>query len=276
MIISTSSASLKIYRAYTQNLTKQSGALNNISSGIKINSAKDDPIGIAQSERFRMQIRGLQMAGENTQDGVSMLQTAEGGLDGITSNLQRIRELLVEAGGVTTDSDKNDIQTEINQNLKGIDDMTNNTEFNGVKLLAGGKPDTIPMVIGANEGEKVDIPVFDLTTATTGLDLNTTTVDVNNTDDSLKIVDKALSEITSARSKYGALENRFTSTYNSTMELSEKLESADSGLRDADLAGEMIEYSKDNILIQAGTAMMVQSNKLPQDALQILSNIRSR
>ncbi|HEY5587059.1 MAG TPA: flagellin, partial [Ruminiclostridium sp.] len=218
MIISSNSPSLEIYRTYSQNLSKQSTALMQISSGVKINSAKDDPNAIAQSERFRMQIRGLQMAGKNTQDGVSMLQTAEGGLDGMTSSLQRARELLVQAGGILTDSDKKDIQTEINQTLNGVDDMANNTEFNGVKLLSDGNNDgsvNIAMVTGANVGEKVDIPKYDLTTQ--GLGLNSGTVDVNNVDASLENIDNALQNIVSARSKYGALENRFESTYNSTM-----------------------------------------------------------
>ena len=280
MIINKNIASLNIYREYSKNLTKQSSALQRISSGIKINSAKDNPNVIAQSERFRMQIRGLQMAGQNTQDGVSMLQTADGGAGEITSSLQRVRELLVQAGGTTTDSDKEVIQKEINQMLDGADDMANNTEFNGVKLLAGGANDgsvNIEMLIGANVGEKIDIPKFNLTTK--GLNLKSedglVNVDVNNIDNSLKLVDSALHDITGARSKFGALENRFESTYNSTMEISEKVEFADSGIRDADLAEEMMEYSKDDILIQAGNAMMAQSNKLPQDALRILENVRS-
>jgi len=281
MIISSNSASLEIYRAYSQNLSKQSTALMQISSGVKINSAKDDPNTIAQSERFRMQIRGLQMAGRNTQDGVSMLQTAEGGLDGMTSSLQRARELIVQAGGITTDSDKKDIQAEINQTLNAVDDMANNTEFNGVKLLSDGANNgsvKIAMVIGANVGEKIDIPKYNLTTQ--GLNLKgvdgVVKVDVNSVDASLELVDNALKNIVAARSKYGALENRFESTYNSTMAISEKVESADSSIRDTDLAGQMIEFSKDNVLIQAGNAMMAQSNKLPQDALTILENIRSR
>ena len=280
MIINKNMASLNIYREYSKNITNQSSALQRISSGIKVNSAKDDPNAIAQSERFRMQIRGLQMAGKNTQDGVSMLQTADGGLDGITSSLQRVRELIVQAGGATTDSDKEVIQKEINQMLDGADDMANNTEFNGVKLLSGGANDgsvNIEMLTGANVGEKINIPKYNLTTK--GLALKTgdvVNVDVNKIDDSLKLVDSALHNIIGARSKFGALENRFESNYNYTMEMSDKIESADSGVRDADLAEEMMEYSKDSILIEAGNAMMAQSNKLPQDALRILENVRSR
>ncbi|NNU76052.1 flagellin [Clostridium estertheticum] len=272
MRINKNIASINIYKEYSKNLIKQSSSLQRISSGIKISSAKEDPNGMAKSERFKMQIRGLQMASNNTQDGVSMLQTAEGGLEGITSSLQRVRELLVQAGGAITDVDKGVIQKEINQMLAGSNDMANNTEFNGVKLLDGGKPAAIPMIVGANVGEKIDIPRYDLTTS--GLKLDN--IDVSKTDESLKSVDEALKTIVSARSKFGALENRFQSTYDSITEISDKTQEAESGISDTDMATEMMEYSKENILIEAGNAMMVQSNQLPQDALKVLENVRSR
>jgi len=281
MRVNKNMSSLNIYKAYSKNLTKQNSSLGRISSGIKINSSKDNPNAIAQSERFRMQVRGLQMAARNTQDGVSMLQTAEGGLEGITSSLQRVRELLVQAGGTTTDSDKQSIQLEIDQMLEGANDMANNTEFNGVKLLSGGENDgsiNIEMVTGANVGEKINIPKFNLNTEGLGLKDSTgkIEVDVKDVGGSLQLVDKALDNVLSARSKFGALENRFESSYNSTIEISDKIEGAESSIRDTDLAEEMMEYSKYNILVEAGNAMMAQSNKLPQDALSILQNVRSR
>ncbi|MCB2308791.1 flagellin [Clostridium estertheticum] len=281
MRISKNIASINIYKEYSKNLIKQSSSLQRISSGIKISSAKEDPNGMAKSERFKMQIRGLQMASNNTQDGVSMLQTAEGGLEGITNSLQRVRELLVQAGGVTTDADKHIIQNEIKQMLDGADDMANNTEFNGVKLLSGGNNDgktsVLPMVIGTNVGEKIDIPKYNLTTEGLGLKTGTTVnVDVDNIGGSLELVDKALNDIVRDRSKFGALENRFQSSYDSITEISDKTQAAESGISDTDMATEIMEYSKDNILIEAANAMMVQSNKLPQDALKVLENVRSR
>ncbi|MBU3170194.1 flagellin [Clostridium estertheticum] len=278
MRISKNMASMNIYRAYSKNLTKQSSSLERISSGIKINSAKDDPNAIAQSERFRMQIRGMQMAANNTQDGVSMLQTAEGGLEGITSGLQRVRELLVQSGGATTDVDKGVIQKEIDQMLGGANDIANNTEFNGVKLLSDKMSNdnkgsvVIEMVTGANVGEKIDIPKYNLTTE--GLKLSN--VHVNDIGGSLNLIDDALNTVIGARSKFGALENRFQSTYDSITEISDKTQEAESGIRDTDMAEEMMKYSKYNILIEAGNAMMLQSNQLPQNALKILENVRSR
>ena len=220
------------------------------------------------------------MAARNTQDGISMLQTTEGGLDGITNSLQRVRELLVQAGGATTDSDKEVIQKEINQMIQGAGDMANNTDFNGVNLLVGGKNDgtvTIETASGANVGEKIDIPQLDITPEGLGLRSGgNANVDVNNINSSLDLVDNALNVIVSSRSKFGALENRFESSYNSTIEIADKVQSAESGIRDTDIAEEMMEYSKYNILIEAGNAMMAQSNKFPQDVLKILENVRTR
>ncbi|MCB2288865.1 flagellin [Clostridium sp. CS001] len=278
MRINKNLASLNIYREYSKNITKQSGALERISSGIKINSAKDNPNAIAQSERLRMQIRGLQMAARNTQDGVSMLQTAEGGLEGITNSLQRVRELLVQAGGVTTPEDKETIKNEINQMLNGAEDMAKNTEFNGVKLLVDDKLNdnkgstVIDTVTGANVGEIIQIPRYNLTKEGLGLD----NLDLDDIGDSLKKVDSALDIIISARSKYGALENRFESNYSSTIELSDKIQSSESTIRDSDMAEEMMGYAKYNILIEAGNSMMAQTNKFPQDILRVLENVRSR
>ncbi|MBX4259218.1 flagellin [Clostridium estertheticum] len=284
MRINKNIASLNIYREYSKNLIKQNSSLGRISSGVKINSAKEDPNGLAQSERFRMQIRGLQMAANNTQDGISMLQTAEGGLEGITSSLQRVRELLVQAGGATTDSDKANIQSEINQMVDGASDMANNTEFNGVKLLNVADPDhtdpvvigkitgNIEMVTGVNVGEKIKIPKYDLTKDGLGLK----NINASNTDESLKSIDDALKVIVDARSKFGALENRFQSSYDSITEITDKTQEAESGIRDTDMATEIMEYSKYNILAEAGNAMMVQSNQLPQNALKILENVRGR
>lgn len=280
MRVNKNIASLNIYRAYSENLTKQSGALGRLTSGLKINSSKDDPNAIAQSERLRMQIRGLQMAARNSQDGISMLQTTEGGLDGITNSLQRVRELLVQAGGATSASDRTVIQKEISQMVQGVEDMAKTTNFNGVNLLIGGKNDgteTISSASGANVGDQIEVPRIDTTPEGLGLrSAGVDKVDVNDLSSSLDLVDNALNVVIKARSKFGALENRLESSYNSTIEMADKVQSAESGIRDTDMAEEMIEYAKYNILIEAGNAMMVQSNKFPQDVLRILENVRTR
>ena len=281
MRVNKNIASLNIYRAYSENLTKQSSALGRISSGIKINSSKDNPNAMAQSERLRMQIRGLQMASRNAQDSVSMIQTAEGGLEGITNSLQRARELLVQAGGAIDSKDKETILKEINQMLAGSEDMANSTEFNGVQLLAGGNNDgsvIIESATGSNVGEKIGITRYDLTTK--GLKLEdengNSLIDLNDIGNSIKLMDNAINVVIGSRSKYGALSNRFESNYNSTTELADKVQFAESGIRDTDMAEEMMGFAKYNILIEAGNSMMVQTNKFPQDILRVLENVRSR
>ncbi|MCT8976115.1 flagellin [Clostridium sp. CX1] len=296
MRLSHNIASLNVYRTYSKVLDKQSDALGKISSGYKVNTAKDDPNVIAQSERMRMQIRGLQMAGRNAQDGVSMLQTAEGGLDSITSMLQRIRELVVQSGsGINNSEDKQTIQNEIIQMVDGIKDIANNTELNGVKMLnpekdKDGNVVQLTMAIGANADESVKIPRISLMPESLStIDKNTSeeltleklkndysiTKD-NSIDRALTIVDAALNTVTTIRSKYGALENRFEDSLGNIGEISDRLEGADSNIRDADIAQEMIALTKNNLLAEAGNAMMVQTNKFPQDVLRILENVRSR
>lgn len=286
-------ASLNIYREHIKVLGNQSKALDRISSGNKINSAKDNPNAIASSERMRMQIRGLQMAQRNAQDGVSMLQTADGGLDSITNMLQRIRQLTVQAGsGANTPSDIENIQTEINEMIEGIDSIAANTEFNGVHVLnPEGDPsvaydNNVPskkliMPIGANVGEEVEIPLYDvssnnLTDGTNSLSELKDGLEGLGVDKALSIIDGATNTVLSVRSKYGALSNRFESTYNKVAEIHDTITGAESQIRDADVAEEMMEFAKNNVLIDAGHAMMVQSNKFPQDVLRILENVKSR
>ena len=230
-------ASLSVYREYSKVLNNQSSALQKISSGVKLSSSKDNPNNIASSEKINMQIRGLQMANRNIQDGVSMLQTAEGGMNEITSMLQRVRELTVQAGSDTNNSqDKSIIQSEINQMLDGIDNMAGQTTFNGINLLNDSTGKSIPMVIGANEGETVNIPTYNLTKDSLGLSTGGKLKDIDvvspgGSDTAISIIDAALDTVISARSKYGAIENRFESGMNETSEMSDKLEGADSNLK---------------------------------------------
>lgn len=270
MRLSHNIASLNVYSLYSKAMDKQSKALERISSGYKVSMSKDNPGNLAQSEKIRMQIRGLQMAGRNTQDGISMLQTAEGGLDNITSMLQRVRELTVQQqNGTNNNNDKTVAQKEIDQLINGISSIADTTEFNGVKILADNqvtdntKPEFVSMPVGANVGDKASIPMYNLK------NLNVVPGDINS-------VDNAIDTVLSIRTKYGALENRFESGISNINEVSDKMEESDSNLRDADIAEEMMEYTKDSILSEAGNAMMVQSNKLPQDVLIILENIKGK
>lgn len=286
MRLSHNMASLNIYKEQSKILQKQGTSLERISSGYKVNKTKDNPEAMSQSERIRMQIRGVQMAARNVQDGISMLQTAEGALGSINDIMLRVRELTVQAAnGTNTAEDKNNIQTEIGQMLQGIDDIANNTEFNGVKLLAhqtnlvDPNLNKLSMPTGANVDEKVDIPMFDLRSSsiTDGNGNTLSSIDVTKpggANSALKTIDEVTDKILSVNSQYGALENRFDSAYNNLNEIGDKMEGADGSIRDADIAEEMMELSKNNLLVDAGNAMMVQTNKFPQDVLRILENIR--
>ncbi|KGN03420.1 flagellin [Clostridium novyi A str. 4570] len=289
MRINHNLASLNIYKSHTKVMSRQSNVMNRISSGFKINSAKEDPNGIAVSEKMRLQIRGLEVAQRNAQDGMSMIQTADGALNEVTSMVQRIRELTIQSGSTLSDSDKEKIQGEINEMVEGIDDIINNSEFNGKNLLKAGKyvngkydnnnPKIEQMPVGANVGEVVDIPFFDLSSNYLGNEK--TLKDIKNDglknlgiDGCLSILDSAMNTITAVRSKYGALENRFDGTYTKIGEIHDTIVGTESKIRDSDVAEEMMNLARDNILIEAGHAMMVQSNKFPQDALRVLEGVK--
>ncbi|OAA86451.1 flagellin [Clostridium coskatii] len=281
MRLSYNMPALIMHMIQNQALDRQSGDLNRISSGCKINSAADNPTGLVQSENISIQVKSLETVTRNVQDGVSMLQSAEGGLNEITSMVQRVRQLTLQAGdGSFNDRDRQKIQGEIDQMLDGINEMANNTEFNGFKLLGQNK--TISMTVGTNAGDDVNIPQIDLTNGSDGVisDLYKIKTDggkdilSGDTDSALSIIDSSLNTIVSLRSKYGALENRFTSSYNNMQELNEKMADAYSSISDSDMAEEMMNYSKESIVIQASNAMIAQANKLPQDVLQIIQNFR--
>lgn len=266
-------SSLNIFREHTKILKKQSTALEHICSGEKINNSGEAPNQIAKSERMRIQIRSLQMAQKNVQDGVSMAQTADGGLDSMTSILHRIRELTIQYGsGANSENDKLSIENEIKQMVAGYDDIAKNTEFNGIKLF--DKKDTLneEMQIGANANENVKIPFKHLTSKDVGID----ELNLTNLDETLEKIDSALQQVTDHRSKFGALVNKFDNVLTNLAEFELSTQSSESNIRDADIAEEMIEFARCNILCESGHAMMAQSNKLPQDVLRILENVRVR
>ncbi|AWI03702.1 flagellin [Clostridium drakei] len=279
-------ASLSVYMNYSKALNNESISSGRVSSGQKVNNAKDSPNGIAESERMRMQIRGLQMAARNSQDGMSMLQTADGGLNEMNEMLHKIKELVIQSGSASaTPEDRKTIQNQIDQMVDGMDDISSDSEFNGVKLLSEDKD--IEMTIGANSGEKVIISKRDVSSKNLKTEDGKSLAQLksgelynvkegNNIDNALGIIDKSLNIIVSVRSQYGALQNRFQENVNNADSISMQMQTADSEIRDVDVAEEMVKYSTASILVQAGNAMMVQTNKLPQDALKILENVRSK
>ncbi|MFR3173701.1 MAG: flagellin [Clostridium sp.] len=278
MRININMKSLGIYSGYKKNIIDNSAAMNKISSGKKINSAKDNPLKIEQSENFKMQIRALEMANKNLQDSSSMIQVADSTMGTISEALIRMKELTVQAASETTnEADRNIIQSEIDQLKSYIDDTANNTEFNGNKLLVNenvtdnSKPKYVEMQIGANVGDSIGIPFFNVSSETLGIDKLDV---VNDATKALNSIDEALKDVNGCRAKYGAVQNRLETSIEITSSSSYIYEKSSSDINDADIALEMAEIARTSILMESATAMMAQSNNFPKDMLNILANLR--
>ena len=278
MRININMKSLGIYSGYKKNIIDNSAAMKKISSGKKINSAKDNPLKIEQSENFRMQIRALEMANKNLQDSSSMIQAADSTMGTISEALIRMKELTVQAASETTnEADRNIIQSEIEQLKSYIDDTANNTEFNGNKLLVNGnvtdnsKPKYVEMQIGANVGDSIGIPFFNVSSETLGIDKLDV---VNDATKALNSIDEALKDVNGCRAKYGAVQKRLETSIEITSSSSYIYEKSSSDINDADIALEMAEIARTSILMESATAMMAQSNNFPKDMLNILANLR--
>ena len=278
MRININMKSLGIYSGYKKNIVANSAAMEKISSGKKINSAKDNPLKIEQSENFRMQIRALEMANKNLQDSTSMIQVADTAMGTISEALIRMKELTVQAANeVTNEADRKIIQGEIDELESYINDTAKNTEFNGNKLLVNGnvtdnsKPDYVEMQIGANVGDSIGIPFFNVSSETLGIDKLDV---VNDATKALNSIDEALKNVNGCRAKYGAVQNRLENSIEITSSSSYIYEKSSSDINDADIALEMAEIARTSILMESATAMMAQSNNFPKDMLNILANLR--
>jgi flagellin len=251
------------------NLNKTSGAISKsmqrLSSGYRINSAADDAAGLGISEGMRSQIRGLGQAQRNTNDGISMVQTAEGNLDEVHSMLQRIRELAVQYKNGSLDSTaQTAIQNEVNQLASEISRIGSSAQFNGISLLSGSS--TVSFQVGANDGQQIGVSLVDLATqvGTSYASLSTSgTTDISE-------IDVAIANVSSARAGLGSVQNRLEHSLAVSASYQENLTSAESRIRDVDMADEMVALTKNQILSQAGTAMLSQANQAPQSVLRLL------
>jgi flagellin len=255
-----------------------SSAMEKLSSGYRINRAADDAAGLAISEQMRGQIGGLDQAQRNAQDGISLVQTAEGSLDEVQSMIQRVRDLKVQFNNGTLDSNDQDaIAAEVAQIGQELSDIAKSTSFNGNALLTGK---TFTFQVGANDGETITTSAVTLSGAISGGGLAELTAlsDTASAKAALSTgglsdiatVDKALTNISSARGNYGAIENRLNHRLNNLATYQENLKSSESRIRDVDMAAEMTNYTKENILQQAGTSMLAQANQSPQNVLSLL------
>ncbi len=262
--------------ATNTNLAK---SLEKLSSGYRINRAGDDAAGLAISEKMRAQIGGLNKAIQNAQDGISLIQTAEGALNQSHSILQRMRDLAVQASnGTNTTSDRTKISDELKQLKEEITRIGNDTEFNTQKLLDSSFSSTaLQLQIGANENQTIEFNIKDmratalaLTAGAVSLADGTATAQISAASALITTIDSAISSVSTQRSELGAKQNRLENTIANLQTSAENLTAAESRIRDVDMASEMVKFTKNQILLQAGTAMLAQANAKPQAVLQLL------
>jgi flagellin len=259
------------------NLSK---SLEKLSSGYRINRAGDDAAGLAISEKMRGQISGLNMAVKNSQDGISLIQTAEGALNESHSILQRMRELAVQAVNDTnTGSDRAKIKDELMQLKQELDRIANTTEFNGQKLLSGGFNGKT-FQIGANSGQTIQLTINGMYASSLNAGVTSANISAIATGSAasqvaaasklITDIDSAIETVNDERSKLGAVQNRLEHTINNLQTAAENLTAAESRIRDVDMAAEMVKFTKNQILTQAGTSMLAQANQAPQGVLSLL------
>ena len=251
---------------------QQAKSSEKLSSGYKINRAADDAAGLTISEKMRSQIRGLNKASDNAQDGISLIQTAEGALNEAHSILQRMNELATQAANDTnTSSDRTAIQKEINALTSELDRIASTTQFNTQNLL-DGKFSGKKLQVGALQNQKISIKITTMNAKGIGITAGTNNVVTTFTraGSAMTVFQHAISKVSTMRSELGALQNRLEHTVANLDNVAENTQTAESRIRDTDMAEEMVEYSKNNILAQAGQSMLAQANQSTQGVLSLL------
>jgi flagellin len=280
MIINHNINAMNSYRTLTGTNDTISKSLEKLSSGLRINRAGDDAAGLAISEKMRGQVKGLDMATKNSQDAISLIQTAEGALNETHSILQRMRELAVQSANDTnTQTDRTQLQKEMNQLKMEIDRIGDQTEFNTMTLLdgslsTGGSQGPLTFHVGANKDQVITLELNDMRStnlsvaggASTAISITSNA----SAETAIQTINDALENVSDQRAKFGAYQNRLEHTINNLRTSAENLQAAESRIRDVDMAKEMVKYSKDKIIGQAGQSMLAQANANPQGVLQLL------
>ena len=269
MVVQHNMTAMNTNRQMTSVQSALSKSTEKLSSGYKINRAGDDAAGLSISEKMRAQIRGLNKASTNSQDGISLIQVAEGALNETHSILQRMNELATQAANDTnTSTDRSALQAEVNQLVSEIDRIQSTTQFNTMNLLDGsftGKR----LQVGSLQGQYISITINNMNA--TSLSVNSLSLSTyTKAGTSMSKIQNAINAVSTQRSTLGALQNRLEHTINNLSTTSENTQSAESRIRDTDMASEMVEYSKNNILSQAGLSMLSQANQANQGVLSIL------
>ena len=283
MIINHNMSAMFANRQLGVNTADAARSMERLSSGLRINRAGDDASGLAVSEKMRAQIRGLNQAERNIQNGVSLIQATEGFLQGTQDILHRIRELAVQsANGIFSDEDRMQIQVEVDQLVSEVNRIASHAQFNGMNLLTGAfaRNDGIRVMqlhVGANMDQNERIFIGNMSASALGLQnvqgdaayISIATPEAAN--QAIGTVDAALQLVSQQRADLGAYQNRFEMAARGVAIASENMQAAESRIRDTDMASEIVNYTRDAILIQASTAMLAQANVRPQSVLQLLS-----
>jgi len=278
LVINTNIASLNAQRNLNKSQGDLSKAMQKLSSGLRINSAKDDAAGLAISDRMTSQVRGLNQAARNAQDGISLAQTAEGALQETTNMLQRMRELAVQSANDTnTVEDRSSLDAEFQSLIEEINRIATTTAFNGKTMLTGSYANPgsgFVFHVGANANQVISVTFAAASAGALGTSANaidTMTVSTQAAANlTLSVIDAAISDIDVIRGELGAVQNRMESTIANLNNVSENLSAARSRILDADIAQETANMTKNNILQQAGVSILSQANQTPQLALQLL------
>ncbi|WP_312109718.1 flagellin N-terminal helical domain-containing protein [Brevibacillus reuszeri] len=271
MIINHNISAMNTHRQLGVNTGSLAKNVEKLSSGYRINRAADDAAGLSISERMRAQIRGMEQASRNSQDGISLIQVAEGALQTVNNMLVRVKELATQSANGTYDStnDRKRMQEELDELAKEVTNIKDNTKFNGIELLKGGTD--IDLQIGQESTQKLTLKVD--TFKLTDVDTKVKTYKIDTQADALVTlgdVENQINAVSAARSYLGANQNRLENTINNLNITSENLTAAESRIRDVDMAKEQMQFTKNNILTQASQAMLAQANQLPQGVLQLL------
>jgi flagellin len=267
--VNTNIAALDAHR----NLVGTTGALQTsmerLSSGYRINKAADDAAGLAISQKLQSQVGGLDQAQRNAQDAVSLVQTADGAMNEVQSMLQRVRDLAVQYNnGTLSSSDKAAITNEVAQLCAEVSRIAGQTKFNNIALLSGGG--AITFQVGADDGETVTVNALQLFGTGTSYDIDSSIFNFTGSTVVLASLDNAIDAISTARSTFGAVQNRLQHTLNNLSTYQENLSASESQIKDVDMASEMVNFTKLQILQSAGTSMLAQANQSPQSVLKLL------
>ncbi len=267
--VNTNIASLTAQRNLAGVTGRLQGNYARLSSGLRIATAADDAAGLAISERMRSQIRSFAAAGRNAQDGISLVQTAEGAMNEASNILTRMRELAIQsANGTLSTTDRVTIGSEVSQLISELDRIAGSTQFNGINLLDGTAA-TTSIQVGINANETIDVTLEDTTTNTLGVNaVDVSTVTASNL--SLDMIDTAIDTVNTSRGNLGAAQNRLQSAIASIANVRENLSAAESRIRDVDVAMETADLTRNSIMQQAAVSVLQQANVQPQIALKLL------